>query len=210
MASSKSRSKTRGSEPPPGTWRAEWRHFWVVGVPLVAVLGTLTLGAALEVDSDAAGVSVLTPPTEPVVEGTLSLDERPPAVAFRDMAPAPAREEVVEPSPSPTEVRAEPRPETLVGRARYDAGRLAAAGPGWTLQYLLACDADNVRQVMSRIGEHEQLYLLPGLHAGRSCFRVCWGHFASRDRALAARSIPAPLAALSERPLPRPTEAVLP
>jgi septal ring-binding cell division protein DamX len=61
--------------------------------------------------------------------------------------------------------------------------------PGrFTMQLMIACQVDTLQSVRSSSGDLGSLYFVPFFFKGRDCFRVCWGIYASREEALAARS----------------------
>ena len=154
-----------------------------VGGVLGAVLGILLLGAALRTERPVGTPSAVAEPA------TASSQEAPDEAVAASAAEAPATAETFVPSPG-----------GLTGRARTDAGRLAGAGGAFTLQFLYACNADNVRSQVETLGADRDFYLLPVEDHGRACYRICWGTFPSKEAARTARNIPPPMAALSQTP----------
>lgn len=179
-----------GSRDRPLAADADWKHLVKVGGIVTAVVGTLILGAALEIgpgERSAAPPRQLGRPTPDALE---------PAVA------EPIEAAVTEPG-EPTAL------ETLGERAEADYERLLGER-GWTLQFMVACDPVNVRPVHDRLASDPSLYLIPKLHEDRACFRVAWGVFPDRDAAAAAtRDVPAVLAAITASPQPLPIDQVL-
>lgn len=201
MAANRSKSTKRESAAP--SLRRDWRHVLPVAGLLTAVVGALLIGAVLQVDGDVPLPAIDTPATGPPVAAA----EPVPTAAIR---PTPAE---TAPLPTTTEVpaAAESGDEILdlARRARRDEQRLARSGGAWTLQFMMACDPANVAPPAKSLAAERDFYLLSKMHDQRACFRLCWGSFASRDLALAANGIPAPLARLAERPQPLPVEQVL-
>lgn len=70
----------------------------------------------------------------------------------------------------------------LAGAALYRDG---STGP-WTLQVLMACEPATVAKAFSNVVD-PSLYVTPMRYQSRSCYRLSWGSFASRDEALSAR-----------------------
>jgi len=70
------------------------------------------------------------------------------------------------------------------GRERYDAmARQFAANPAgnFTVQIQILCDPANLGKVMSSGGE--QVWFVPQPIGARSCYRVFWGRYNTRDEA---------------------------
>ncbi len=210
-----SRTK-RGTTDEAGDPGDDWKRFAAAGGLLLLVLVILVLGAMLERDPDdpsrRAGSSTVTIERSagegvPAVPATEPLD-----VPVEDAAPAPVERAPAVPAPAatPAPPPAGPSSSDLVERARADARRIGA-GDGWTLQLLVACDPQNAAKRVAQGGPAEQLYVLPRMLDGRSCFRLCWGRYPSREAALAARDLPSGLReSLDEAPQPRRIADVLP
>jgi len=111
-------------------------------------------------------------------------------------APAPAPTATIDAgalpkvTPKPLVIAATPPPANNDARARYDAmARAFAANPtgNFTVQVQILCDPANLTKAMSSGGE--QVWFVPQQIGSRSCYRVFWGHFNTREeaqRALAA------------------------
>jgi hypothetical protein len=124
---------------------------------------------------------------------------RPTAPAAQDSAPAELPSEDLSqplsaddaPEPAPLE-RQPPRAE------------------GWTLQFMVACNAESVGKIEQQLGGDPRLYLLPLVHQGQPCHRICWGQYRSRELALAESSLPAPLLQINREPIPRRIDDLIP
>ncbi len=69
---------------------------------------------------------------------------------------------------------------------------LASPQGAYTLQFEIVCDPANVDKAMRSGGS--SVWFVPISLKGRSCYRVFWGHYATRDAAeRAAGEIPATL-----------------
>lgn len=180
-----------------------WRDLAPAGGLLGTVLGILVITAILQANGEDP---VLRPAgTDPVPHVT---DEAPPQEA---RSPEPRAATAAVPargldSPAPVP----PVAETLEARARQDYERMFANPGRWTLQLMVGCDPDNVRKQVTRFPGESDLYILPMDHKGRSCYRICWGMYDSRDAALAEANIPASLRAEIGHPEPREIAAVTP
>jgi septal ring-binding cell division protein DamX len=95
---------------------------------------------------------------------------------------------------APEELEAERPPEApapLAQRALRDAQRLAQRREAWSAQLAAQCKEDSVAALVAKADGSERLYLVPVTIAGRSCFRVLWGTYASAAEASAADIPPA-------------------
>ena len=82
--------------------------------------------------------------------------------------------------------------------------------PGLTGLPEAICDTDNVERLVRQVSDRE-LHVLPVEIGDLACFRICWGPFRSRSRAVAAADeLPAPLRSLSENPQPRLAASLIP
>jgi len=76
------------------------------------------------------------------------------------------------------------RPPASGDQARYDAmAREFAANPtgNFTVQIQILCDPGNLGAAMRDGGS--EVWFVPQAIGARSCYRVFWGHFATRDEA---------------------------
>lgn len=112
-------------------------------------------------------------------------------------APAPvATTTTTEPLPvvKPRTTPAAP-PATGTGRARYDEmARQYAANPqgNFTVQIQILCDPGNLEKAMRAGGDN--VWFVPQPLGERSCYRVYWGRFSTRDEAQRAlANVPASL-----------------
>jgi hypothetical protein len=110
--------------------------------------------------------------------------------------------EVTTPEPAPT-----PRPAATESAARFEAmAREYLANPrgNFTVQIQILCDPGNLAMAVRAGGEN--VWFVPQAIGSRSCYRVFWGHYATREEAQAAlASVPASLrdASSSVKPVPR-------
>ena len=111
-----------------------------------------------------------------------------------DPAPAPS------PSGAPRPPRASPAPSGNDGRALLRSGDLAAAARAFqreissasadkfTLALGLYCNEENAGRLVASASGSGDIYVLPTSVEGRSCYRVIWGLYDSREAA--ERGIP--------------------
>jgi septal ring-binding cell division protein DamX len=166
----------------------DWKQLLSAAALVVAVVGTLIVGWALKsdpVEQDRAEVVELAAP-----------DHMPDSSGEADMEPTPAPPPAAEPDP-------------LLSRSSSDLERMSSAAAGWTLQFITACDEAKVHARLVDLRSHDQFYLIPVTLDGRSCFRLCWGLFETRERALSAGGIPGVLSAINDKPLAIPTDKVI-
>ena len=108
-----------------------------------------------------------------------------------------------EPSPPPTQARATPPPpQTRTGspssgnaRQQLAAGNLSGAARSFlgqlrtsstnkfTIAVGLYCNEDNVGRIVASASGSEQIFVLPATVQGRSCYRIMWGLFDTRQAA---------------------------
>ena len=170
----KRRNSKNGQDTGAATLRNDWRHLTTVAGLFVAVFGTLLLGAALQVDSQEAPPvneeAVILETTEPTTPGPEA------AAPAQELRPVPPVATTRTPVPSEHELAG------LAARAERDLQRLPRTG--WMLQIIAACDTENVLRLVEQSANDERLHLLPATLNGRSCVRVCWGPFDSRQAAV--------------------------
>ena len=150
-----------------------------------------------------------------ILGAALRTSERPPpgmpqshpagAAAIQRTDPLPVSGPGVEPPPAHSA-----DPLDLVARSRDDVTRLSASSGSFTLQFLLACNAENLRPHVRELASDPRLYLLPAPDQGDACYRLCWGLFPSRETARAAGDVPDSLHALTPQPYPREVAEALP
>lgn len=174
----------------------DWKQLLSAGALVVAVVGTLIFGWALQGDHGEQG-------DEAVVE-LAAPDHMPDSSGAADLEPSP---DPLPPAAPPVEVPA-PEPDPLAARSTRDLDRMASAASGWTLQFITACDEANVRARLVDLRSHDRFYLIPVTLDDRSCFRLCWGLFETREQALSASGIPGALSKINEKPLAIPTDKV--
>jgi septal ring-binding cell division protein DamX len=121
------------------------------------------------------------------------------------VVPAPATTTVATATAEPAPTQALPRvtaratpvaaatPATSADRSRVDAmAREFASSPSgnYTVQIQILCDASNVAKLMRSGGE--SVWFVPQTIGERSCYRVFWGRYTTRDQAQQAMAgIPA-------------------
>ena len=88
------------------------------------------------------------------------------------------------------------RDDPLPTRAASDRARLVHSGGSYTVQLMVACDAENAARVIGEAGSTSRLYVLPFTHNGQACYRLCWGSFATRQSAESSGDLPAELRGL--------------
>lgn len=98
----------------------------------------------------------------------------------------------------------------LQQRAADDAARLADDSTRWTLQFMMACDENNLRPLVASLEGEGQFFLLPYPDATRDCYRVFWGLYRSKQEAQRPRVYPPALRSLETTPWPIPLADVLP
>ena len=62
---------------------------------------------------------------------------------------------------------------------------LRKQGSAYTVQVVVACQIDTVKNAFSNFGDRE-IFTVPLKLSGRTCYRVCYGVFPSREAAAAA------------------------
>jgi hypothetical protein len=174
-------AKTKGP-----TAETDWKQMLSAAVLLVAVFGTLLLGAVLQADPNDPAIAdgqvlVGSGDEEVVSSDTIATDENEPdfepgmAVPFAGDA-------------------------DLVDRAVEDERRLHASGNGYTLQFAVNCEAKNVRANLDALKGYQDFYLLTMLYQDRACFRLCWGFYDTEQQARSERVIPDTLATITRQP----------
>ena len=85
-------------------------------------------------------------------------------------------------------------------RTRLDAGDFAAAAGSWletarqetknafTLQLAIACQEESVKKAARRTRGSVDFFMVPFSLEGRSCYRLCWGAYASQEEARAGKA----------------------
>jgi hypothetical protein len=97
-----------------------------------------------------------------------------------------AKPAVAPPKPPATTAPSAPK-ATDATRARYDSmaqqfARGADASKPFTIQFELVCQTDSVSKAVQ--GGGTSVWFVPTTFSGKSCYRVFWGHYASREEAL--------------------------
>jgi len=153
--------------------------------------------APVVVGPRATPASVATPTTMPAAPNPSPEATLPPATAAAPPSTAP-------PVPPPTTPpRAEATPPgggDALGLLRSGAFADAASGFAadlrgkargrYSVQLLVACSEETIQKAVAAVPADE-LFILPVNYKGRSCYRVCWGLYASEEQAATAgRSLP--------------------
>ena len=153
---------------------------------LVAAVATILVAAfVLRVDApdraSRAAEPVAVPPASLPLGSTVSPETKDSA------APAHAA-----PAPGPVEQGklAIPAELRLATRAEHDRQRVARARGRWTAQLVVACKFETVDRLLAASGGSTKIYLLPAQLNGASCFRVCFGAYATSKEAAAAADLP--------------------
>lgn len=165
----------------------DWPQLVSFGTLLAAVLGVLLLGAVLRTavpEADSGGGGAPTTSSGVRVAGPRAAPRQRPTVADAML-------------------------DRLARRAQADAGRLGRASDEWTAQLGLFCDPARVQELFEEFGGLTSFHILPSLHRGAACFRICWGHYRTATEARAARDLPQSLRDIVPSPLPKPVDEVL-
>jgi hypothetical protein len=160
----------------------DWRHFTLSVSVFVSIVGTLVLGAWLQAGPDRGTAPAPSAPAP-----------APPAAA-EPLAAVP--QELVPPDPAPPFGG----DSDLVDRAVRDERRLGASGDGYTLQFAVVCESDNVRSSLRELEGESSFYLLTMLYRDRACFRLCWGFYDTQSQARAERRFPEALRRVTATP----------
>jgi hypothetical protein len=75
---------------------------------------------------------------------------------------------------------------------------------------MIACESDNAASMIEKASNSDRLFILPSDYRGRSCYRLCWGVYPSRDDAVEARDLPSAIRREISAPAPREIVAVVP
>jgi len=165
-------SRNTGEDVAPPRTKGNGKQPASTGILLAAVLAILTAGALLRAEK--------------------SVDSPPPGRDERPAAAAPAAKVEPEPVPAPPRAASPPAPSGDLGRrAARDWKRLSAGRGSFTAQVAVTCKENNTRASLQKAGGSEKLYLIAFPSRGPTCFRICWGRYASAGEATAARDVPA-------------------
>ncbi|HEY3057272.1 MAG TPA: DUF4388 domain-containing protein [Thermoanaerobaculia bacterium] len=135
----------------------------------------------------------------------------PPPPATTSVAPATSTATAPPPPPPPPTTTTQapaPRPSPTSDRERYEAmAREFAAAPSgkFTVQFEIVCEPSNITKALRAGGTN--VWFVPITLKGRSCYRVFWGHYPTREAGERGMSdIPATLreAKPSVIPVPQP------
>jgi septal ring-binding cell division protein DamX len=142
-------------------------------------------------------VAEQTPVLAPTTTGTV-VDIAPPVTASTATIATPVASAATASAPAKSRVEKQtggrvitnvPAPSTAPdpGRGKYDAmARQYAQNPAgtYTVQFELVCQTPSLAKAIAAGGSN--VWFVPVSYRGQSCYRVFWGHFDSRDAAIAA------------------------
>jgi len=141
-----------------------------------------------------AGAAAFSPAPEPAAPPSpapspMAIEEasQPSGGAARP-APSPGAAPAAKARPTPASV-AEGSQERWLGRAARDRRRLASEPrTRYAIQLELACEVSTLEKAWRYDRPSGRMWLLPSTHAGRTCFKVLWGRYASLEAARNAKS----------------------
>ncbi len=153
--------------------------------------------APVVVGPRATPASVATPTTMPAAPNPSPEATLPPATAAAPPSTAPP---VPPPTTPPRAKVTPPGGGDALGLLRSGAFADAASGFAadlrgkargrYSVQLLVACSEETIQKAVAAVPADE-LFILPVNYKGRSCYRVCWGLYASEEQAATAgRSLP--------------------
>jgi Domain of unknown function (DUF4388) len=194
----------RSSPPSPATPGADATPPIVASTPALSAPATVAAAPETLPTGAAPDAPVASTPSVPATPTPGAVAPAPAAVhptpATAAPRPTPATPPVVMPTPavarrppsgSADEARALLRHGALAESARGFATSLATGPEGrFSVQALVACAPETVQKAVDNVSGAE-LFILPVDLKGRSCYRVCWGVYETRDAAeSAARDLP--------------------
>jgi hypothetical protein len=154
-----------------------------------------TTTTAAVTDPRAGATAAGTPPATSSVARTAGAAAPPPATSTAIPVPAPSPSG----APRPPTTTAAPTPPRATsggdGRALLQSGNLAAAARAFqqeissgsankfTLALGLYCNEENASRLVDSASGSSEIYVLPTSVDGRSCYRVIWGLYDSREAA---------------------------
>lgn len=132
-------------------------------------------------------------------------------------APAATEPTIPRPAVSPPRGQTTGGGRDLLARGDYPRAAAAflqeirAAGSGqFTLQLMLLCQSESIGNAVRLARGSSQLFIVPTTYSGRSCYRVCWGLFGSREAAeKEVASLPEAFLKQASRPGPIATSRLL-
>ncbi len=196
----------------------EARHVIRVAALVLGVLATVAFGASLQVETVAGGGAEvwteIDADTGQAVAGQndalTPADPRDTAPTTIDDAnrPEPRAREPESRAASPAPSRPAPSSAAPSSAARFatrvaDSTQLQQDGDGWTLQFLLTCSEEKARSFLDGVDGDPRLYVLPSTYDGNACYRICWGSYSTRERAVGDGDLPGVLVAAEPNPIPR-------
>lgn len=124
--------------------------------------------------------------------------------------PAPAATPPVASRSAVTDASALLRDGDLAAAGQAFVARLSERRGAWSVQLLVACQADTVQKAVANTGA-EALMVLPVAYKGRACHRLLWGLYGSEQEARGAvASVPGYFVQNGARPTPVAAAKVLP
>jgi septal ring-binding cell division protein DamX len=136
--------------------------------------------------SPAAGSAVRPAPSVPLAAPTLvrpaaATAARPTAAAAERRAAAPTIPPSPRPKPGPAAAPSEASRQTWLDRAERDRKRYGKAR--FAIQLELACEVPSLVEAFQHDRPAGSMWLLATPFQGRTCFRVLWGRYNSRQEA---------------------------
>jgi uncharacterized protein DUF4388 len=127
-------------------------------------------------------------PAPPVTRPAPVLAMQPPRTVTRDL-PVPTKKTPPPPAPKPTPIATAPSPDRYAAMAH----EFAASPVGkFTVQFEIVCDPSNITKALRTSAT--KVWFVPISLKGRSCYRVFWGRYETREAAdRGMREIPAAL-----------------
>jgi septal ring-binding cell division protein DamX len=184
------RRRNRNAEPdePERGFLEERGRRWAAGLLFGAVVAILLFATFVRTDSPygdpAAGVAAIDVDAEAHETEPVAVPEEAPEVA--------AETEIADDPVGPTGA------VSLAARVMEDRERIASAGGQYTVQLMVACSPETVHNILAHDGGSGDLYVLPTVHQGRSCYLLSWGVYPTREAAEGARLPGALRGAVSE------------
>ena len=176
-----------------GAWR--WMQRRSEPAPVVAATPQRKPPVVEQPPIAATTTATTTESASPVTASTATVA---PAVASTTTTTTSAAKSRVEKQPAGGRVITNvPTPPAVVdsGRGKYDAmAKQFAQNPSgtYTVQFELVCQTPSLAKAIAAGGSN--VWFVPVTYRNQSCYRVFWGHFDSRDAAIAAAArIPAAL-----------------
>jgi len=173
------RRRNRNAEPdePERGFLEERGRRWAAGLLFGTVVAILLFATFVKTDSPygdpAAGVAAIDVDTEANEPQPVLAPDAPPEV----MTETETSDETVGPTGA----------VSLAARVMEDRERIESGGGEYTVQLMVACSPETVHNMLAHAGGSADLYVLPTVHQGRSCYLLSWGVYPTREAAESAR-----------------------